>query len=418
MFNRQEESQGKLGGSRRRTGLILTLGSLVVGLAGLAVWYSKQSRPASLGGRPVPRVEETTNRAGGMESPLADLVLPPEMVERAGLKLATIERQQLTATLRTTATVQPNAYRETPVMPLVEGRVTRVNVQLGEAVREGQILATIFSAELAEAQMKYLTVDANLQFHVSQAKRFEKLADLGAVSRQELEEVVARLREHHAEHSSLKERMLLYGLTEAEILQLKNSAQVRSDVPVHAPTAGIITGREINVGQNLAMRDRLFTITDLTNVWVIASVYEKDFALLQTGRRVSITTAAWPGRAWTGRIGYVDPLVDPETRTARVRIEVENRDQRLKPGMFVDVDIQSDGVEEAPTVPRAAIQEIGNEKIVFVQVGAGRFQVRRVTLGSADSQFFRVIEGLSVGEQVVTAGSFFLRAELGRKGQS
>lgn len=418
MFNRQEKSQGKLGGSRRRTRLILTLGSLAVALAVVFIWYSRQSRPASLGGRPVPRVEATANRAVGMESPLAALVLPPEMVERAGLKLATIERQQLTATLRTTATVQPNAYRETPVMPLVEGRVTRVNVQLGEAVREGQILATIFSSELAEAQMKYLTVDANLQFHVNQAKRFEKLADLGAVSRQELEEVVARLREHHAEHSSLKERMLLYGLTETEILQLKNSAQVRSDVPVHAPTAGIITGREINVGQNLAMRDRLFTITDLTNVWVIASVYEKDFALLQTGRSVSITTTAWPGRTWVGRIGYVDPLVDPETRTARVRIEVGNRDQRLKPGMFVDVDIESDGVEEALTVPRTAVQDIGNEKIVFVQVGAGRFQVRRVILGAADSQFFRVIEGLSIGEQVVTAGSFFLRAELGRKGQS
>jgi cobalt-zinc-cadmium efflux system membrane fusion protein len=406
--------------ARRRR--ILTTAVLLILLATAAIWYGvrRQTSPDdSLAGRPVPKVATTPPTASGGEV-AADLQLPVEMVERAGLKSTTINVQPVTAALRTTATVQPNAYRETPIMPLVEGRVTRVNVQLGDQVREGQILATIFSAELAEAQMKYLTVDANLQFHANQAKRFEKLADLGAVSRQELEEVVSRLREHHAEHAALKERMMLYGLTEAEILQLRNSTQVRADVPVNAPASGVITSREVNVGQNLTMRDRLFTITDLANIWVVANIYEKDFALLQTGqsghgRAVSITTAAWPGRQWTGRIGYVDPRVDPATRTALVRIEVPNRDQRLKLGMFVDVDIQSTGVEEALVVPRAAVQEMGEEKIVFVQLGSGRFQVRRVTLGTADGENFRVTGGLSSGEQVVTEGSFFLRAEMGRK---
>ncbi len=410
MFREREEK--RVVGPR-----ILALAGLLILLASAAIWYGTRrqtSTDESLAGRPVPKVATAPPAGPGSEA-VGALQLPVEMVERAGLKSATIAVQPVTAALRTTATVQPNAYRETPIMPLVEGRVTRVNVQLGDTVREGQILATIFSAELAEAQMKYLTVDANLQFHVNQAKRFEKLADLGAVSRQELEEVVSRLREHHAEHAALRERMLLYGLTEAEILQLKNSTQVRADVPVHAPAAGVITSREVNIGQNLSMRDRLFTITDLTNLWVVANLYEKDFGLLQTGRAVSITTAAWPGRQWTGRISYVDPRVDPATRTAQVRIEVANRDQRLKLGMFVDVDIQSTGVEDALVVTRAAVQEMGEEKIVFVQLGSGRFQVRRVTLGTAAGENFRVIDGLSSGEQVVTEGSFFLRAEMGRR---
>jgi cobalt-zinc-cadmium efflux system membrane fusion protein len=300
-------------------------------------------------------------------------------------------------------------------MPLVEGRVTKVNVQLGDKVRAGQTLASIFSAELAEAQMKYLTVDANRQFHIDQARRFEKLAEIGAVSRQEVEEVAARLREHHAEHASLRERMLLYGLTRDEISQLTTSREVRSEVPVHAPAAGTITTRDVNIGQNLTMRDRLFTNTDLTSVWVVANVYEKDFAIMQPGRKVTITTQAWPGRSWAGRIAYIDPRIIEQTRTAQVRIEVPNLDLRLKIGMFVDVNIESGGADEALAVPKAAVQSIGDERIVFVPVGPGRFQVRRVMLGEESGDLIRVINGLTAGDQVITEGSFFLRAELGRK---
>jgi RND family efflux transporter MFP subunit len=300
-------------------------------------------------------------------------------------------------------------------MPLVEGRVTKVHVQLGDKVRAGQTLASIFSAELAEAQMKYLTVDANRQFHVDQAKRFEKLAEIGAVSRQEVEEVTARLREHYAEHASLRERMLLYGLTQEEISQLTTLREVRSEVPVHAPAAGTITTRDVNIGQNLTMRDRLFTITDLTNVWVVANVYEKDFAIMQPGRKVTITTQAWPGMSWAGRIAYIDPRIIEQTRTAQVRIEVPNLDLRLKLGMFVDVNIESGGADEALAVPKAAVQSIGDERIVFVPVGPGRFQVRRVMLGEESGDQIRVINGLMADDQVVTEGSFFLKAELGRK---
>ncbi|NBO65663.1 MAG: efflux RND transporter periplasmic adaptor subunit [Acidobacteria bacterium] len=384
---------------------------------GLGIGYLVRSpKPDLAAGRPIPRVSAPPVTA----SEPADLTISPDVVERAGLKIAPLESRSDNSTLRTSGVVQPNSYRETPIMPLVEGRVTRVMVQLGDRVSEGQTLATIFSAELAEAQMKYLTVDANLQFHIGQAARFEKLAQIGAVSRQELEEVLSRLREHHAEHASLRERMLLYGLTEQEIASLKESGQLRSDVPVHAPASGVITNREINVGQNLAMRDRLFTITDLSTIWVIANVYEKDFQLLQPGRTVTITTTAWPGRQWSGRVSYIDPRVDEESRTARARIEVANPDQRLRLGMFVDVALQAGGQTDRNismlSVPKAAIQSLGDQQVVFVPVGAGRFQVRRILTGRVDAGWVEVISGISPGEQVVTEGSFFLMAELGRKG--
>ena len=209
--------------------------------------------------------------------------------------------------------------------------------------------------------------------------------------------------------------MLLYGLTQEEISQLTTSREVRSEVPVHAPAAGTITTRDVNIGQNLTMRDRLFTITDLTSVWVVANVYEKDFAIMQPGRKVTITTQAWPGRSWAGRIAYIDPRIIEQTRTAQVRIEVPNLDLRLKIGMFVDVDIESGGADEVLAVPKSAVQSIGDERIVFVPVGPGRFQVRRVMLGEESGDLIRVINGLTADDQVITEGSFFLRAELGRK---
>ncbi len=405
--------EGKSTGPRLRRGMIIavTITLIIVGAVGFSLWQREQGT-TGIAGRPVPKVVITPT-PGNIP---ADLVVSPEMIERAALKTSSIGTRQMETSLRTTATVQPNSYRETPVMPLVEGRVTRVNVQLGDQVKEGQILATIFSAELAEAQMKYLTVEANLQFHANQAKRFERLADLGAVSRQELEEVNSRLREHHAEHASLRERMILYGLSDEEILSLKSSTRVRSEVPVHSPAAGIITTRDINIGQNLTMRDRLFTVSNLSKVWVIANVYEKDFAVMQTGRSARVTTSAWPEREWSGRISYIDPRIDEATRTARARIEVSNRDQQLRLGMFVDVEIRSGGSTERLVVPRAAIQNAGQERIVFVPVGPGRFQIRRLLLGTEQAGYVEVLNGLSSGDQVVTEGSFFLMAELGRKG--
>ena len=402
---------------RRRALLLTGLGIILVAAAILA-W---RERPRSgLAGRPVPRVGEVVPAAqtataatppapGGVE-----LVLPAELVERARLGFGTVQRQALAESFRTPAIVEPNAYRETPVFPLVEGRIKKVEVQLGDTVREGEILATIFSADLAEVQMKYLTVDANLQFHIGQAERFEKLAKIGAVSQLELEEVVSRLREHHAEHASLRERMLLYGLTEAEVAALRGSAQVQADVPVHAPASGVITTREVNPGQVLGMRDRLFTITDLSTVWIIAAVHEEDFARLRVGATASIVSAALPGQSWSGRIGYIDPRLSAETRTARVRIEVPNPGQRLRLGMFVDVLLDTGSTQPTLVIPRAALQTRGTESVVFLPLGGGRFAVRPVLTGPATGPLVPVLHGLREGETVVTEGSFFLKAEMGR----
>ena len=383
----------------------------------LIVTRRSQTPTGQIAGVAVPSVE-ASNDVSTPASSQTDITIAPEMVERSHLRYDEVRLQSVANQLRTTGTVQANAYHETRVTPLVGGRVTAVKAQLGDAVTPGQPLVVIFSAELAEAQMKYLTVTADLQYHTAQHERAIKLANLGAISQQELEDAHAHFQEHQAELAAARQKLLLLGLKEDQVSMLKNSSQVQSEVIVPAPLAGIITARNVNVGQVVTMADSLFSVTDLSTVWVIGNIYEKDFAALRTGAGVTITAQAYPGRSFRGTISYIDPRVDAQTRTAQVRIEVANPNQMLKLGMFVDVALNAPGTQQALVVPKAALQTVGADQVVFVPVGSGRFQMRKLQTAEDVGEYVRVISGISAGEKVVTEGSFFLRAEMGRSAPS
>jgi len=403
--------------SRRWLFVLVLLALAVVTIVGLITMRRPQTTTGQVAGMAVPSVEAS----GGVSTPApsqTDITIAPEMVERARLRYDEVRVQAVANQLRTTGTVQANAYHETRVTPLVGGRVTAVKVQLGDAVTQGQPLVVIFSSELAESQMKYLMVIADLQYHTTQHERAVKLANLGAISQQELEEAHSHFQEHQAELAAARQKLLLLGLTKAQVSALNDASQVQSEVTVPAPSAGIITARNVNVGQVVTMADSLFSVTDLSTVWVIGNIYEKDFAALRTGAGVQITSQAYPGRTFRGTISYVDPRVDTQTRTAQVRIEVANPNQVLKLGMFVDVALNAPGTQQALVVPKAALQTVGADQVVFVPVSPGRFQMRKVQIAEETSEYARVISGVNAGEKVVTEGSFFLRAEMGRSAPS
>ncbi len=389
---------------------------------------SSQNGPA---GREVPTVESVSAPTAGKEvqsvesvaaasapaatNGKADLTISPEMVGRIRLKLEEARTQEIANQLRTTGTVQPNAYKETRVTPLVGGRITAVKVQLGDTVKKGQPLVVIFSQELAEAQMKYLTIIADLKYHTAQWERAQKLAGLGAISRQEFEEAESHFNAHHAEHAAAQQRLLLLGLAQAQIDQITDASAVRSELTVPAPASGVITARSVNPGQVVTMADALFSVTDLSSVWVIGNVYEKDFGAMCVGGRVTITAPPYPGRIFKGTISYIDPRVDPQSRTAQARIEVANPGQMLRLGMFVDVSLNAPGTQSAVVIPRSALQTVGSNQVVFVAMAEpGKFQMRRVQTAEEPGENLRVISGVKPGERVVTEGSFFLRAEMSR----
>jgi RND family efflux transporter MFP subunit len=194
---------------------------------------------------------------------------------------------------------------------------------------------------------------------------------------------------------------------------MKSTSHVISHVVVPSPMDGIITERSANPGQVVAQGEALFVVTDLSEVWALGDLYEEDFRHVQVGSEAALTTLAYPGLVLGGRVTYIDPRVDLQTRTAKVRAEVANPQGRLRLGMYVTMTFAPRSQERVVVVPRAAVQTMGGRQVVFTAVldEEGKFIQRSVELGPLAGELYPVLKGLQPGEVVVTEGSFFLRAE-------
>ncbi|PYS59410.1 MAG: hypothetical protein DMF74_21385, partial [Acidobacteria bacterium] len=313
-----------------------------------------------------------------------------------------------------TGVVQANIYNETQVVSLVGGIVRSVSAELGHQVRRGQRVAVVFSSELAEAQSRYLTAVAALDEHHRHHLRTIKLVEIGAASRQDLEMSTSQYREAESNLVSLRQKLLLLGMTAQRIDSLNSASQISSEVTVPSPSSGTVTSRTVNPGEVIEVNKEMMRVTDLSTVWVIGQVYEKDLATVRVGSGANITSDAYPGRVFRGRVSYVDPKIDPATRTAQVRIELANPRQIFKIGMYVNIAFGALGPAEktTPVVPKDAVQSIGNQQFVFVATGKPEeFILRPLRVGPEANGFYPVLEGLSAGDRVVVAGSFMLRAE-------
>ncbi|MGH7356028.1 MAG: efflux RND transporter periplasmic adaptor subunit [Candidatus Rokuibacteriota bacterium] len=340
-------------------------------------------------------------------------MLTPDAVARAGIKTATVSAAESTASVRVPGSVMPNAYREVKVTPIVGGIVTKVHVALGDTVRRGAPIVTLFSAELADAQTKYLSMAAMLAADRRKLERTQQLVEIGAASRQELEEITAVDAGHATEVESARQRLLLFGLTPEQVQALTRPSQVLSTVVVPAPIDGVITVRTVNLGQVVAMGQELLVVTDLSNVWVVGDLYEQDFQTVRVGSEAAITAPAYPGLTLRGQVAYIDPRVDPQARTTKVRVEVPNPDGRLRLGMYVSMVFTTRRGDGAVVVPRTAVQALGERFVVYLPVKdeEGKFIQRQVRVGEPVGDGYTVLAGLRPGEVVVTEGSFFLRAE-------
>jgi membrane fusion protein, heavy metal efflux system len=347
----------------------------------------------------------------------AAVSLTPEAIERAGIVVAPVTRGTSSASLRLPGIVQANAYRQLAITPLVRGRVTRVAAELGARVRRGQRLAEIYSPELAEAQTRFVTAAAMLDAHDRELQRTQKLVEIGAASRQELERIHAEHAAQGAAVKSTRSQLELLGLS-ASTIETLSSGNVSAAVDVTSPIDGIVTERTANAGLNVDSSTRLFTVVDLSTVWAVADVYERDFATVRVGTEATVTAPAYPELSLTGRVSYIDPQVSAETRTAKVRVEVPNSRGDLRLGMYADVSIVAAAGATALLVPRSAIQQVGERTVVYVAdpAKANTFVEREVRVQPASADLMEVASGLQEGDRVVTKGSFFVRAERERLG--
>jgi membrane fusion protein, heavy metal efflux system len=342
-----------------------------------------------------------------------EVSISPEAAKRAGIRVVEIKRGTIGATIAVPGTVASNPYRETKINALLAGIAREVSVELGAEVRRGQPLAVIFSSELADAQMKYLSLRAMLHADNQKLERTRRLTDIGAASRQELEEVTASATARATEVAAARQRLQLLGLTSAQVERLTEASQIVSELTVTAPLDGVVIARGVNQGQVLQAGQELFVVADLSSVWVIADLYEKDFATVRAGTPAVITVAGLP--RVRGRVAYIDPRVDAATRTAKVRVEVPNAARTLRLGMFAQVIFEATEGRSGLVVPRQAVQAIGERNVVYVATTEeGRFEERIVRLGNYFENSVEILDGVRAGERVVTEGSFYLRAEAGR----
>lgn len=350
-------------------------------------------------------------------------------LQRFGLRLARVEARDVAGEIAATGTVGADETRVARLRAFSRGRVDAVYVRLGDRVRAGQRLLSHDNPELGDAIGEYLAGLAAVEKAATEAEvgrrsleRARKLAGLGAIARAELDRRDAEYRNALASAESLKavaakfeEQLHRFGMTDEEIGKLKLGSSYHreaSHTVVTAPLVGLVVESPPVAGMWFNAGDPLVTIADLSTVWVQAGVYEKDIAGVRPGAAVRITSGAYPGRSFPGRVTYVGDSLDAQTRTAKVRCEAANPEGLLKLDMFVDVRIAAGGTRRALVVPAEAVQRIEEETVVFVPSGAGTYRRRDVRLGQTGEGWAEVTGGLRAGEPVVAEGSFLLKSEL------
>jgi cobalt-zinc-cadmium efflux system membrane fusion protein len=385
---------------------------LVAGGAAATYVVMRQTPPPAAAAAPQPANEP-------MGAGPVTVTLSPDAIARAGIELQPVATSSAAGHLRLPGTVQPNAYRTTVVTSIVGGRMTRVSAELGQTVRRGQTLAEVYSPELAEAQTRFVASRAELDAHERELRRTEKLVELGSASRQELEKI-------HAEHTaaltmvqSHRSRLTLLGMSEAQLAKLGSGTTVTATVSISSPLDGVVTTREANVGLNVDPSVPLFTIADLSTVWIVGDLNERDLSRVRVGSPAAITTGAVPALRREGKVSYIDPQLKVETRTAQLRVDIANPDRQLRLGMFVDMEVgEGAGTDMAVVVPRSAVQVVGNRSVIYVANPAqrGQFTERVVETGNAVGDVIEIRSGVAAGEVIVAKGSFAVRAEAERLG--
>jgi membrane fusion protein, heavy metal efflux system len=312
------------------------------------------------------------------------------------------------------ATVQSNENELAEVTTLTRGRVVKVHVDVGQDVKKDTLLAMLHSSDLGVAEGAYLKAKAKLHEAELVYERAKDLHEHKAVSLAELQRREAEMKTARAEARETQNRLELLGVTRQELERLGRVHTIKADVPLRAPFDGRILMRNITRGEVVEPQQKLFTVADLSDVWVVGNVPEKDVESIRKDQKVDVIVSAYPHAIFPGTISYIGDVLDPATRTMRLRVTVPNPDRLLKPEMFATVRVYAASTPNALTVPLEAVQNGPTGKMVFVRRGANEFEVRTVKVGREQGEVVTVLDGVSDGEQVVTKGSFVLKSELER----
>lgn len=313
-----------------------------------------------------------------------------------------------------------NENRLAHLSPRVSGRIVAVYANLGDRVKPGDRLLLLDSPALGEAQLEYRKRRTSVRVAEKALERAKALLDGGAIGTGEYQRREADYENARADLYEAEEKLHLLGMAEQEIDRLVSKKLPHAEVAqvfLRAPFSGEIIERNATVGEIVDPNKTLFTVADLSTVWVRADFPEQLAGRLQPGLEVEVRVSAYPETVFHGKVNYVGAMVDPATRTVMARSDIPNPDRRLRPEMFAEVALV---MPEQPvlTVPRTAVQQVGSRTVVFVVRGPRRFEPREVKIGESSKEYVEVKGGVEEGDEVVTQGSYVLKSEALREQMS
>ena len=309
--------------------------------------------------------------------------------------------------------ILPNENRLAHLGPRVPGRIVAVHANLGDRVQSGERLLLLDSPAFGEAQLAYRKRRTAMRVAEKAFERAKALSSEGAIGISEYQRREAEHENARAELYEAEEKLHLLGMEEREIERLSAEQLPHAEVAqvfLRAPFSGEIIERNATVGEVVDSSKTLFTVADLSTVWVRADFPEQQIGRLKTGLAVEVRVSAYPETVFQGAITYIGAMIDPATRTVTARSQIPNPDRRLRPEMFAEVTVRTQE-QSVLAISRAALQQVGNRTMVFVARGSRRFEWLEVTIGESSQEYVEVKAGLKEGDEVVTEGSYALKSE-------
>lgn len=365
---------------------------IVLAIAAVAALYVNWPKRPAKKGAAAGRMEEMAGMQMGInETGQAVTMLNPRQRELISLRTTEVQEEQIEKVIRALGRVAYDERKLAQINLRVDGWIQDLFVNFtGQRVKKGQPLLTIYSPDLLSTQQEYL-LSVRSRTRLSESPLAE----------------VRRTGEALAE--SARKRLLLWNMTEKQIRELEERGEPQTDVTIHSPIDGVVIRREGTKGMRVTPEMSLYEIADLSTVWVLAEVYESEIALVKPGQKGEITVGAYPGEIFRGKVAYIDPFLNPETRTVRVRVEFPNPGLKLKPAMFAQVELRS-SLGRGLVVPESAVLDSGLRQIVFVDKGMEMYTPKEVTVRRIDGRY-QVLEGLERGDRIVASANFLIDAE-------
>jgi cobalt-zinc-cadmium efflux system membrane fusion protein len=334
------------------------------------------------------------------------LKLSADEAMAAGIKVEEAKPQSLVDQVVLTATIRANQDRIAHVAPRVSARIVRVSANLGDKVKPGQALAQLDSIELGDAHSAYRQAQSQLSLAKSDFERAQKLKADDIIAEKDYLRARSEFEKARASLRAAKDKLTLLDASHQE-----SESGPTSQFPVKAPFAGTVIEKNAVLGE-LAQPDKsIFTVADLSVLWIEANLFEKDLGKVRIGAAATVTVSAYPGEIFKGRLTYISSTVDKESRAVQARVEVPNPDGRLKPEMFATASIDTASASKAITLPIGAVLLVSGQQMAFVQE-AGGFEARAVELGDKVGGRVIVRSGIKEGEQAVVEGAYALKARM------